>query len=434
MAYPGDAENANQNRLSRRMIRTALIVYAISCFLHGAALLALGKDLQACCIAGDSAEYLELSNTRFSDLNRTPGYPVFLRVVRQIFGPSLEPVLWVQVFLISLVPALVALFAGLAFPRFPSAAYISGLLSSVSFTGIRLGHMILTEALFVPFVMAALVALYFGTRESSGIFVVLSAVLGGLAFLVKPIFLFWWAFIPASVFFFAGQRKILGKVILAAMTIGLAFPLGWSLVNVVKYRVFTPSWNGVATACIYWGARTLALVEDPTPGKDRVEAHKQRILAIYQSLGTLVERYRFFSKECPSILVAHPRAAMRAYRTSAFENLPRPFSTTQLHWYSSSAPVSMNPLLLGVNHLNTLLYGVAFLGALRMFVEKQGRLLLGLLLFFGIFWLITGTSYGQRSRLMYPVEPVLMILSGFALARKEKLPPPSSADPVKSSI
>src|SRR5437016_10473008 len=113
MAYPGDAENANQNRLSRRMIRTALLMYAISCLLHGAILLTLGKDLQACCIAGDSAEYLKLSHERFSDLNRTPGYPFFLRVIRQIFGSSLEPVLWAHVCLISLVPALVALSASL---------------------------------------------------------------------------------------------------------------------------------------------------------------------------------------------------------------------------------------------------------------------------------------------------------------------------------
>lgn len=154
-------KDANRNRVLRRTILAALILYAISCLLHGAALLGLGKDPQACCIAGDSAEYLKLSNTSFSDLNRTPGYPVFLRVVRKIFGPSLEPVLWIQVFLISLVPALVALFAGLAFSRFPNASYISGLLSSVSFTGIKLGHMILTEALFVPLVMAALAALIF---------------------------------------------------------------------------------------------------------------------------------------------------------------------------------------------------------------------------------------------------------------------------------
>jgi len=226
--------------------------------VHGFVVLTLAKDFPACCIGGVSVEYLKLASAGWSNLNRTPVYPAFLWLVRRIFGPSLEPVLWIQVFFLSLGPAFVALFASLAFPAFPKVAYISGLLSSVSFTGIKVGHMILTEALFAPLSIGALVALYFGARQCKETFIVLSAVLGGLAFLVKPIFLFWWFFIPIFVFFFAGKHKPALKVVLLAMALGLAFPLGWSLVNFIKYRIFIPSWSGVATICIYWGARTLA--------------------------------------------------------------------------------------------------------------------------------------------------------------------------------
>jgi len=396
-------------------------VYAISCLVHGFVVLTLAKDFPACCISGDSVEYLKLANAGWSNLNRTPVYPAFLWLVRRIFGPSLEPVLWIQVFFLSLGPAFVALFASLAFPGFPKVAYISGLLSSVSFTGIKVGYMILTEALFAPLSMGGLVALYFGARQCKETFIVLSAVLGGLAFLVKPIFLFWWFFIPIFVFFFAGKHKPGLKVVLLAMALGLAFPLGWSLVNFIKYRIFTPSWSGVATICIYWGARTVAIAEEYRPGRGQIEDRRKRILELYESLGTLVQRYRFFSEECPHILIARPVAAMKAYWVSAFENLPRPFSTAELGWSPVAVSGSMNTLHLATNGLNVLLYIVAFFGAVRMIAEREGRLLLGLLLFFGMFWLLTATSYGQGSRLMYPAEPVLMLLTGLALASKEPL-------------
>ncbi len=368
-------------------------------------MLTLAKDFPACCIGGDSVEYLKLASAGWSNLNRTPVYPAFLWLVRRIFGPSLEPVLWIQVFFLSLGPAFVALFASLAFPAFPKVAYISGLLSSVSFTGIKVGHMILTEALFAPLSIGALVALYFGARQCKETFIVLSAVLGGLVFLVKPIFLFWWFFIPIFVFFFAGKHKPALKVVLLAMALGLAFPLGWSLVNFIKYRA-----------------------EDYRPGRDQIEDRRKGILEIYESLGTLVQRYRFFSEECPHILFARPVAAMRAYWVSAFENLPRPFSTAELGWSPVDVSSPMNTLNLGTNGLNALLYITAFFGALRMIAEREGQSLLGLLLFFVMFSLITATSYWQGSRLMYPAEPVLMLLTGLALASKEEVGAPSLAN------
>ena len=63
-----------------------------------------------------------------------------------------------------------------------------------------------------------------------------------------------------------------------------------------------------------------------------------------------------------------------------------------------------------------------------MIAEREGQSLLGLLLFFVMFSLITATSYWQGSRLMYPAEPVLMLLTGLALASKEEVGAPSLAN------
>jgi hypothetical protein len=60
------------------------------------------------------------------------------------------------------------------------------------------------------------------------------------------------------------------------------------------------------------------------------------------------------------------------------------------------------------------------IGVARLAMFRYYDVLLYLGVVFGLFWLTTGISYWQQSRLMFPVEGILMLLCGAAFLRRRR--------------
>jgi dolichyl-phosphate-mannose-protein mannosyltransferase len=393
-----------------RGIRAAFVVYAIACAVRAVVLARSGQDLAACCVTPDSHEYLRLSQGTLFNLARTPGYPVFLWLCQKLFGPSLTSVLWVQVFLTSLTPALVTLFASLAFPRYPAAAYVAGILSAVSLTGLTLSHFLLSEAVFAPLVSAALVTTWVSARTGRTSVMLIAALLGGVAFLVKPVFVAWFILLPLLLVAFAEGEPLRFRAIAAAAVVAAGFPIGWSLVNRVYSGVLTTSSIGVAAGCIYLGGRTEAIVFQPSgPPRQDIRAARARRLAVARGMQATAA-YQYYTDCMRRAVLEHPRAAWQAYRESAIEDLPRPFDAGELRL--SSGVVQLHPRIRFVMaRLSDLLYLLAFVGALRLVIGGRARLVAGLTLLFVAIWIPSALSHGQGARLLYPVESILLLLA-----------------------
>ncbi len=247
----------------RKAAAPAAIAFGIACIVRVVLLMRVGDDLASCCLASDSTEYLHLSEGPLYNLSRTPGYPAFLWISRELFGSSPGAALWVQVLLTSLTAALTVLLTALAFPGNPVAWYFAGFLSALSFTGLTLSHFVLAEAVFAPLVSAAILMVWLGAASRKPWLVYIAALLGGIAFLVKPAFVIWPLILPVVVILFAERHRPPVRTLVLATSLALIFPLGWSLVNRLQFGVLAPSSVGAAAGCVYLGGRTMAIVSRP---------------------------------------------------------------------------------------------------------------------------------------------------------------------------
>jgi glycosyltransferase involved in cell wall biosynthesis len=409
-------------------VRAGLTVYVIAVAARIFLLMRVGHDIEACCLAPDSPEYLALSEGSLFNFSRTPGYPVFLWLSRNLFGPSLTATLWVQVFLTSLTPALTALLAAVALPRYAAAAYVAGVLSAVSFTGLTLSRFILSEAVFVPLVTAALLTAWVSARTARVSLMILSAVFGGLAFLVKPVFIIWSAVLPILLWLFGEQRPALRTLALVTV-VSLAFPIGWSFVNRFQYGIFAPSSIGAKAGCITLAARTLAIASRPSgPTQQDVRDARSRLIEGASDLESESAIYEYYSTCTTQAILEHPFSAWRAYRANAVEAMPRPFDARELRYSPGIPALESGIVRFPLSRLTDLIYLLAFVGALRLIADGRARLILGLSLFFVALLVPSALVYSVGGRYLYPVESVLWLVAAVAVV------PRSSRDSVTTSI
>jgi hypothetical protein len=374
----------------------------------------VGQDVSTCCLTPDSTEYLALSENGLANLSRTPGYPTFLWLSRETFGLSLRGVLWVQVFLTSVTAALVAFLTAVVLPQYPRAAYAAGALSAVSFTGLTLSHLILSEAVFTPLVVLSVLLAYAGARTRRSSLMLLAAVSGGLAFLVKPVFLVWPAVLPVLLLMFAVDgRSPSSRVIALAVGVAVIFPVGWSLVNRARYGVLAPSSIGVAAGCVYLGGRTVATASDPG-NREQIRAVRVRFATAARQFEKEADVYSYYSRCMKDAVFTHPRAAWIAYRASALEVLPDPFDPNELN-FSANASTLRRGIRSIMARMSDLVYVFAFLGALRLLAAGRLRVLIGFIVMFVAVWLPTALSHAQGARLMYPVEPILLLFAAVGI-------------------
>jgi hypothetical protein len=244
---------------------------------------------------------------------------------------------------------------------------------------------------------------------------ILAAGFGGVAFIVKPVFVVWPFVLPVLVVLFSGSMKPSFRGLLTATALALVFPLGWSLVHYAKYGVLAPSSIGAAAGCIYLGGRTLAISSHPSgPTRADIRSMREQIRRHRDELATEADVYRYDSTCLTEAVVRHPLAAWRAYQASAIEGLPNPFSPNELD-FRANGSLLRRSIRSVMSHLNDLVLVFALLGTLRLIAAGQGRLVLGFAILFGAIWAPAALSHSQGARLIYPVESTVLILAGVGI-------------------
>jgi hypothetical protein len=119
-------------------------------------------------------------------LIRPIGYPAFLALLRA--NPTAT--LHAQALLLSLVPACTFSLVSVLTEK-NLLAFVAGLASSISPSGIAIGSLIMSDALFASLFAVLFTAMVYGTLRNSVPWILFSALVSGLAILVKPILLFW---------------------------------------------------------------------------------------------------------------------------------------------------------------------------------------------------------------------------------------------------
>ncbi|MBW1769199.1 MAG: glycosyltransferase family 39 protein, partial [Deltaproteobacteria bacterium] len=174
------------------------------------------------------------------DVERMPGYPLFLASVLWLFGGSLLPVVVIQIILDSLSCVLIY---RLGETIWKGAGLLSGVLASLNIGMITYSHFILNDSLFLFFFLVLLIMTFKFLGEPEWKYGVILGACMGVAALIRPVIVYIpLLFIPFFFIYFTVKLKFTlitaaGKVIF----VGLIFILSispWLIRNYVHYGRF----------------------------------------------------------------------------------------------------------------------------------------------------------------------------------------------------
>jgi 4-amino-4-deoxy-L-arabinose transferase-like glycosyltransferase len=245
--------------------------------------------------AGTPYEYVEWSDIPHFAI-RTPGYPLFLAACQSVFGERTLAVRLVQamfgvasVYLVYrltcriLPPVTRANTDATSPPRRWTAPLAAAAVAAINPYYLFMSNLILSEAVFVPLMLASLwglAVLWFEPGQSNGLsrrkgllVALASGVAAGLAILVRPS---WGLFVPVVLLIWLMEKGSDRSALLAALRGALIFALGlvltmspWWIRNAGTYGRFVPTalWMG---ASLYdglnpkaTGASDMAFLADP---------------------------------------------------------------------------------------------------------------------------------------------------------------------------
>jgi 4-amino-4-deoxy-L-arabinose transferase-like glycosyltransferase len=433
-------------------MRILLAIFGLSLFLR---LLFVGTELrghsqaQIITFNWDSREYVHLGHnlastghylddtnpdaearrqSHFFGLLRTPGYPLFLAVFERLTG-SITAALWAQAVLGSLLPVLVLLI-GQELLGDTHAAAAAAVISAFSSTGIGVCGIFLVDQLFSLCVIAAWWMLLGAVRLNRFHWYLCSGLVLGLGVLVKPATLYWPLVLPAVAWLLgrAFDRPVAWRSVAVTCLLPLLAVGAWCWRN---QRV-----EGGWVYCIVDAQNLRHFVAPLT--EERAKAGKEPSFdAIMQNQNaarardwndmiggqlTSVELGNRQRAQTLQIIRNHPWVAIQCLWSCAWDNWAAgwPYTRDQL----SNAP-NLKGLVIGIDYLwcvlgRSLGIPLILLGLLEPVVAGAGLRdpqhrrrffgTLALLLTFGYFFILCGTSFSIGFRTLYPAEFTLLLM------------------------
>ncbi len=375
----------------------------------------------------------ERAASRYLSLIRTPGYPLFYAFF-EWFGGAPVSVLWAQTVIGAAISVFVVLLTFMLF-RNLIASCITGLLSSVSTTGIFLTGEILADLLFALGFITAFCLLWWGISRLRIWAILIAGLLFGGSALIKPILLFW-PFFSILIYYCLSQARkanINGAVLVLFVMIQLVIIGGWSLRNYYTGGVFTFSTIGVQTLRHYLAVKVQvhAAAGKGSPHAEIVRAiQKQKekqnreLRAALQSGESLKTIYEQQLNESLAVLSSNLVTTYMCYSQNIFENISR---TNQWSFYAPNLPPQafIVKLLDVLNAFHNFLLKIVYLAVLLAlcglpwwrrlygtdaFFQFHFYLFSALVLTCFYFALLSGITFWTGPRIFYPPEFALFIL------------------------
>jgi 4-amino-4-deoxy-L-arabinose transferase-like glycosyltransferase len=391
---------------------------------------------QANFLATDSSAYINLAKKILSGyfgpkadsdaLLRPPGYPAFLAPFYS-FGLSTKWILFSQAFLSAVIPVLTLMLAYM-FTGGIGLASIAGFLSAFSPTGIGLCGVILSDTLFAVMMIVSLYCLCCGAAKAQGNLVLLSGVLFGAAFLVKPIMSFWPVCMIAVYYLLcrAAATKLNLRKLAVAFAIQIIIIGLWCTRNYVYEGVFTPSSVTVNNLhdCMRPRVEEWAKA-GMMPTREAIQRNRD-----VASKKFMQQNPGLTSKEKMQVLTAGTMEIFKAYpETTAkvfLQNIKESTSAGWTYFYNQLPLSSLQELIIltKVTKIESVFKKYSLLAVILLFfclcvstilknTDKHRNKIFAFAaggITLSYFALLSGTTIGVGSRIMYPVEFILIVL------------------------
>ncbi|MCH9032112.1 MAG: glycosyltransferase family 39 protein, partial [candidate division Zixibacteria bacterium] len=335
-----------------------------------------------------------------------PGYGFILAIIRTLPGNEILNILITQ----SIIGALNCLLLAFLAYRLAGSkvtAILAGIIASFSLTGIALCSMVLTETIFIFFILISLILFIEACKTNrwtlwimAGLFMAVAAFVRSAGLYLGPFILFVLVLTPKTAFNFS-KRKILIRAGLATLVcIGLTGT--WAARNYVRHDLFTLAETGPRAVTRYLMAK---VISSQTPGASTAEIGKR----LFDSTS--------FGMSYPKLSMSERKAEDIRVIKSTFAKYPRETILTYLDLIRANVTQDAHlhavllkkfqGLWLGISeritsHLGYKIILFHFLG-LALLWWRQKRLAA---IFSGAvylyFALLCGFTFWQGSRLFFP--------------------------------
>lgn len=350
-------------------------------------------------------------------LRRPPGYPLFVRLVFDVFGQHYAPLVATQLALSVVTVGLVYWLAGLILAR--RVAVLAALLLALDPASIIFANQMLSETLFALLLTLGLGMIMLGRQRAEPVLLVVAGLVLGVATLTRPVAEYLPLLLVAAflVIGLAGRRPQ-SLALSAALLLGFAVPVGgWIVRNAERTGVPTLSTIDGHNMLDYravgalsesgehpWDARTeLArrLSARIHPGENAAEVSRAQM-----SLGL-------------KVLAEQPVGAAKSWASGEFRLLGGPAKTETAMLLTGRQTVSGAPLraLVLVDQLLALLLVLAAgAGMLLVLARRVQHGSLWPLIATVVYLVVISGGPEAYSRFRVPVTPCLAILAAAALA------------------
>lgn len=398
-------------------------------------------------IGGDSFDYLHLARniahngiysqatieSRWYALFRTPGYPLFCAMF-EYFGFGAKGIIVGQAVLGAFIPIIVTFLVYLLLGSH-FWAFLGGLISALSPTGIGLTGVILTDLLFSVFFLFGFLLFLTGILRSNIKFIFVSGVIWGVSLLIKPVLTFW-PIITLCIFYLlkkAFSSPMAWRYLFVHLMIQTVFMSGWYARNYVSEGLFTMSPVLQNNLRIHLATEVEAIAKGY--GSERIsEATLWLRKGVSERDDKDIQRgvpfssiYKRQSDECKAIFMNYPLLTIKIYFLNVMEHVNSSWDHLfrQYPFYARwtamfrfmSFSISLIALLKKYFYIFILIVSVLalipFKNSSRQELRCQLYISTVFLLTFLYFAASTGTVFWGGSRLTYPAEFSLIILFVF---------------------
>jgi len=353
-------------------------------------------------------------------LIRPIGYPAFLALLRA--NPSAT--LYAQAILLSLIPICTFLLVRLL-TESNLLGFAAGVASSISPTGIAVGSLVMSDALFASLFAVVFTTMVYGIVHHSLRWVVFSAIGSGFAILVKPILLFWPVVaVVVSALIVACQNESRNNSrrwlqidksrytqMLVLFFVPIIFIISMAGANYKKYGTFTVSIAGKLSLREYLAVRTEEWgIAGHLPSQDAIRQNQN----ILRKRTRIQEEAYPWVSESIAIFKKYPIQTIKAFVMDAQEQVVGGWND-----FSYQLPFSQHQLAFSrISNLETRLRKIAllitffapFVGLVRVWIDPSPYLrrlvpmLFAMNMTFLYFVMLSGITFWSGPRIIYPTE------------------------------
>ena len=364
-------------------------------------------------------------------LSRAPGYPLYLAAVYKLFGVKPAIALFLQIVLSGLIPIFLYMNAELLFSK--RVARIASVLSIVEPVSIIYANMLLSETLFVVFLLLSTYFFIKSMKTKDTTALAASAITAGIGAYFRPVILylpFAYAFMYIAVSWLSFRDRIkyaVGILLITGLTV-----LPWIARNYIvdRYKGFCAIQD---INLYYWRAAGVISDMEHLPLREVQDRLKQ---AVPSGL-SLANEYQFLRDKAVSVIIRHPYAYVKVMLKGSINMLLSP------ERYAVFKLADIKPRFLGVmwqghsihEALNMLMSDPVIVSSVVMY-QLLFTIIIGLLIAIGVliiagegfikellfllfiiaYFVVVSAGPEAEPRFRLPVLPYMLIIAAFALS------------------